>query len=445
MNFSKRALIHVRANLGKSILIFLIFLVTMGAVSTGFMSKRMYDKTLQETFKDGVVPVRVQPEYPDTVLSGFTYDWNQWQNLSTQQYFDIAELEEVDSSSIQISSTLQSGQLILPSELKGSELDINYVQDPQTTLEENVDEQDIDYQIDYDKDEFKSNPNSIIMSDKVLEANDLEVGDKLTLDLNSEYTSGVSFPEFEDQELTIVGSYTAEPTQAMIDRQLADAEEYGYEPDTTFSYLNTTVYMPLVRGQEMAQLLTENDINVDQQGLWADASYDLKSLDDVAPFEAAVEELTGMPIEVSFDLYGDDANAMASSLSAIQGIQEILNYFLAFGIIVVTVLLTILITLFIRGRKKEIGIMVALGETKRNIYLQLVLEQVIIMAIATISAYPICLIILTALSAKFGFLGLGLTVVPLLQTIVVGAVIIGLITIIPAVYTLRLKPKKILL
>lgn len=38
MNLFKRALIQVKANIGKSILIFLIFFMTMGAVSTGFMT-----------------------------------------------------------------------------------------------------------------------------------------------------------------------------------------------------------------------------------------------------------------------------------------------------------------------------------------------------------------------------------------------------------------------
>lgn len=440
MNYFKRALIHVKANLGKSLLIFIIFLVTMGAVSTAFMTSRMYNKTLEQTFKDGTVPVYVRNSYPDDLIGNITYNWNDYQEISSQQKFDIAELEEVESSDISMYSSLKPGQLTMPNETLDYGISINYVKNPEQSVSEGNKEA---YQFDYDKELFKNNPQSIILNDLILDENNLEVGDTIVLDINSDYSEVESIPELEEQEFTIVGSYSAEPTQAMIDNENADAEKYGFEPDLTFSYLYTNAYIPLSAGKSYLKYYE----GVDQQhgeAIGASATYYLKSLDDVNKFKTDVETLIDAQVEVEFDLNSEESET-AEGLSVIIGIQSILNYFLLFGVVVVIVLLTILITLFIRGRKKEIGIMVALGETKRNIYFQLVFEQVIIMSLATILAYPICLAILTVLSSKFGFLALGLTIVPLIQSVIVGVIIIGLITLIPAIYTLRLQPKKILL
>lgn len=443
MNFFKRALIQVRANSGKSILIFIIFLVTMGAVATGFMTSRMYNKTLKETFKDGTVPVSIRNEYPDTVLSSLTYDWNDEQFITGQQYFDIAEFEQVASSEINLSSMISGSQLELPNQLRDYDIDISYLDNPeQSTAIGNFEA----YQFDYDQDAFKSNPNAVIINDQILELNEISVGDTITLDLNAPYADNRIIPELEEQEFTVVGSYTITPTQEMIDYQNEMAEKYDEEPDLTFSYLYSNIFMPFAKGQEVMQITEQNGANPQYgEGVYTSAIYSLKSLDQLKSFETDVEAFVGMPIEINFQLNDESDNEMANALSTIEQIKDMLNYFLMFGIMVVIVLLTILITLFIRGRKKEIGIMAALGATKRDIYFQLVTEQVIIMTIATLVGYPICLMILSVLSAKFGFLGLGFTIVPLIESLVVGAIIIGLITIIPAVYTLRVNPKKILL
>lgn len=441
MNLFKRALIQVKANIGKSILIFLIFFMTMGAVSTGFMTSRMYNRTLKETFKDGVVPVYVSLQYGgDTLLSSFSNAGSSIDFIQSQQYFDMADFEEVDSSTISMNEQVKAGQLKVKS-YEDNGLDVQF--DTKPEIEEDGYAKGV-YTFDYDKDAFKSDPNSVILNDEIMELNNLEVGDKITLDLNSEYSNEAPLDELKAVELTIVGSYTITPTQKMIDDANADAKKYDYEPDPYLDQNKGTIYMPQAAGIKLDKLYTENLGQTNNDVLLSNGTYSLRSLKDLKPFTTKAEELIGAPIDVRFDL-GEDESGKADSLYKIEEIKSILKYFMAFGIVLVVVMLTIIITLFIRGRKKEIGIMVALGETRKNIYFQLVLEQVLIMITATILAYPICFGILMILSKKFGFQGMGITIVPLLLSIAVGAVIIGLITIIPAVYTLRVKPKKILL
>lgn len=439
MNKFERALIYVMANKGKSALVFIIFFVTMAAVSTGYLSKKMYDNTLEDTFADGTVPVYLNFAYPETMMGDLTNDWRNDANISNQNYYDIAELEQVDSSDISMSSNIYLEDLVLPDASRSYGLDalsVSYVDDPKDAVSSYYSDA---YTFDYDKDEYKGEENTIILNDQLLEVNDLKVGDTITLDMNSSYIDTEPIEELNAVEFTIVGSYSVEPTQEMIDKEKSDAETYDYEPDLDFGYLYTDAYMPNKVGVDLINTYNQNGQNGDD-AIWTNGTYNLTSLDVVDSFKADAEAITGFPIKVQ---YSTDSDAM-EGLELIEYIKDFIKYFLVAGIVVVVVLLTVIITLFIRGRKKELGILVALGESKKNIFIQLVTEQAIILAAATILSYPICFITLQIAANKFAFSS-SFAIMPLIYSILTGIVIVALITIIPTIYTLRLKPKKILL
>lgn len=438
MNNFKRALIYVMANKGKTALVFIIFFVTMAAVSVGFISKKMYDNTLQEAFAEGAVPVYITPEYPDTMVGNLTYDWSDYIEVSTQNYLDMANLEQVVDSTIELSSDIYLGDFQLADEVENQGYDtlsVTYTDAPNN--EESYYDEALS--LEYDKDEYKNIENSVILNDQFLELNDLEVGDKIDLDMNSAYTETSVIEELAAIEFTIVGSYSTSPTREMIDQEKADAETYDYEPDLTFGYLYNKAYMPEQVGLKINTVYEENASGTDS-GIWTNATFDLNSLNDVDSFKEDAEAITGFPLEIGYDSYSE----VLEGLQLIQSINYMIKYFLMAGVTVVIILLTVIITLFIRGRKKELGILVALGETKKNIFIQLVMEQAIILMIATIISYPICFIGLQIAATKFSF-STSFSIMPLILSILTGIIIVAIITIIPTIYTLRLKPKKILL
>lgn len=438
MNKFKRALIYVMSNKGKTALVFIIFFVTMAAVSTGFISKKMYDNTLQDTFADGTVPVYLQPDYPDTMMEDLTYDWNNNQNLSSQNYYDIADLEQVDSSDISMESDIDPGDLDMTDAAKSYGTDtfsVTYTDDPEGSIDYGKEA----YTFDYDKDVYRGEENTVILNSEVLEINDLEVGDTIALNVNAAYSDTQPLEDLEAVEFTIAGSYSAEPTEDMIAREKEDAETYGYEPDLSFGYLYNEVFMPHQVGVDLIDVYDQSGQNGDN-GIWTNGTFNLTSLDVADSFKANAEAITGFPLKL---IYTSDSDA-ADGLYLIESIKEFIGYFLVAGIVVVVVLLTVIITLFIRGRKKELGILVALGETKKNIFIQLVTEQAIILATATVISYPICFIVLQIAANKFAFSS-SFSILPLIYSILTGVIIVSLITIIPTIYTLRLKPKKILL
>lgn len=442
MSILKRALIQVRGNIGKTLLLVIIFIMTMGAVSASFIVTRAYDKTIADTFKDGEVPIYVRPDEKESITGSVSYSSeDEIPTITYEQYQQIGKLDGVASSKTVISSMLTSGQLELPSDFEGG--DDQYM----FTVMYEDDLKNLDsyygadgYTFDVDTQAFKSNPNSIIINDEVLAANNLEVGDKITLDLNSEYTPDVK-TELENQELTIVGSYTSKPTQAMIDEENKYAsEDPGYEPDLSFNYLKTRIIMPYAKGLEVLKIIDYNQEAVDS---WT--TFNLSSLDVKDQFEADAEALVGMPLDVEFEFNEDGDNAAAESLYKITYFKGMLSRLVRFAVMVILVLLTVIITMFIRGRKKEIGILVALGESKRKIYGQLLIEQFIILGVAILVEYPFVLLYLNSMADENSLATLGFDLLPLGQSIAVGVIIVGLITIIPAIYTLRVKPKKILL
>lgn len=432
MSVFKRALVQVRANIGKSILIFIIFLMTMGIVVATFMVTTVYNKTLTETFKDDVVPLYVAPDYSSKMFEMGGGGYDESKIITPQQYFDFSELDSVESSDINLNSVFNTDQLKIPGEEGEYSADILYTKKPESISKYYGDDV---FQLDYDKEAFKSDPNSIIISEKVLADNELEVGDKITLDINPESDDGQTRVEFEAVEFNIIGSYTVTPTDEMMSTTMEDGVG-----EQTFDYLLTTSIIPRAMGEQLLAAYGENS-NV----LNASATYYVPTIEDKVTFENEVEAITGVPVKVGFDLFNSSENKMATALSTIASLREGLNYIIVFFVVVIIVLLTVIITMFVRGRKKELGILVALGESKHNIYAQLLIEQTIILVLAIVAAYPIVLIALNFGAKKYGYLKLGFTIMPFIQSLVVGVVIIGLITIVPAIYTLRLKPKKILL
>lgn len=442
MNVFKRALVQVRGNLGKSILVFIIFLMTMAAISATFMISRMYNITLVEAFKDGNVPVYVVPETSRSIagaVGAFTSEDSEPQ-ITLEQYEEISKLDGVMSTEMSISYELKQGQFDVPAEFSedyAGSVDVNYISEPEKlapTLSKDA------YKFEYDIEAFNSDPNSIILSKKIFEENNYAVSDKVILNLNSMYSETDPKLELVDQEVTIVGTYEVTPTQQMIDEETESAAMFGVEPDLEFTYLNSQTIMPFAKGEEVVSLFAD-----DQDAIFIDVVYKLSSMDTLKPFEEDIEALIEMPVDVEFNILGDAESEMANALNIVAIFKVILTIIITIVVVIIVILLIVIITLFVRGRKKEIGIMVALGENKRNIYFQLLIEQFIILTLAIIVEYPFMLMTMNSIANENGFLALGFDLIPFGQTLLAGMVIIGIITIIPAIYTLRVNPKKILL
>ena len=180
--------------------------------------------------------------------------------------------------------------------------------------------------------------------------------------------------------------------------------------------------------------------------------------------------------------FSDFSSGFAPLLSSMMTMEELSSWILYASIGATLLILSLLITLFLRDRRHEMGVYLALGEKKRNIMVQLLLEVVTIAFLGislaifaghylsdTISrqmlqtqlAQPVAQDYSVFSSGSFGQLALTIPsltfdemmeafevslsgeIVLLFYSVSLGVVILS--TLIPVLYVVRLNPKKVLM
>lgn len=430
MNILSRALISLKGNKGKTTIWLFLFLISSGMVMTTFFTNMLYESMLADIFIDGDVPVYVVPKaLNDDSLTGVDYA-----TVNMDMLEEIGNTDTVDSVDKKLQSQVEFGELKhnnSPNSTRES-LAVYYIDD---VLE--LDDKE-GYTVDYDENiEFKDN--SILLSEELLEVNDLSIGDKINLDLNPP-SSETPYSELSNVEFEIVGAYTFEATQKQIAQEKEMASKYNFEPDLNFTSMQLDAYMPMTVAEKIIKLDNEN--NADQESLYYNYMFNLKDIDDLTQFTNDAEAITGFPLDVTVNTSNlPDGKITVNGLNTITLITR--SFFVA-GLIIVVLSLLIISTLMIRGRRREIGILLALGAKRSTVYLQFVLEQSIVMLIATIFMYIIGCIVTLLLVNNVGF-GSSFLFMPLVYSVLCGFFLVIVVTLIPAIYTMKSNPKEILM
>lgn len=439
MNIFKRSYISVWANKGRTILLFIVFLITMLAFTTKFIVEGVYEELISEAFSDGSIPIEVWVVPEISFGNGMSADT---QIITEEMFEKFSKLDMVSKTEKDYSSAFFSKDYKLPYSSDETSF-VSFVDDVEDAATEG-------YTYDYDAELYSSLNNAIIVNDKFLEINNLTVGDTLTYDLNVvEYSSETfDIDELRNKEYIIVGTYTFEPTQEMIDEEIEWAKTYGGDPDLNFSIYLCDLYMPKVAAMEIEEVLLSEGYNLDDSILWVTKIVYLNELSSLQKFETEAEKITGFDIETDIFMFGTgeaeltDAQKTATNISwAIL----IINVFLSLIVIVVTILMTIISILSVRSRRKELGILIALGERRIRVYFQLVIEQLLIVVLTIVISYPLIYIQIKNYAINNEIGEIPFVISPLIPTIYTGIGLVLLSTLIPAIYTLRLKPKDILL
>ena len=97
----------------------------------------------------------------------------------------------------------------------------------------------------------------------------------------------------------------------------------------------------------------------------------------------ALPELKGKTLKLSIDT--DEYDVVSTPL---ESMQQLVNTTIIIISVVSVVILTLLLTIWIRGRKKEIGILLSIGKSKLNIILQIFTETIVVAVISFIASIP---------------------------------------------------------
>lgn len=223
--------------------------------------------------------------------------------------------------------------------------------------------------------DIKNGNNVILISEQVANKNKLNVGDKIKLGSQIDPYSANS--QVVEEEYEIIGIFeTKSQYEKDTDGNLVEIES---------QYVDT-IYMP---NNAIKSIHDKVITEVKKQGTDAyDAfsiinKYQLNSIDVVEEFKS--ENLNNLPKGYVFE---DNSESISSVTGPTNNMKDLSNIIVYASIVASIIIIGLIMVLFCKERKKEMGIYVALGERKKNIAMQLLFETLLVAIIAiTISVF----------------------------------------------------------
>ena len=223
--------------------------------------------------------------------------------------------------------------------------------------------------------DIKNGNNVILISEQVANKNKLSVGDKIKLGSQVDPYSANS--QVVEEEYEVIGIFeTKSQYEKDTDGNLVEIES---------QYVDT-IYMP---NDAIKNIHDKVITEVNKQGTNAYdtfsiiTKYQLNSIDVVEEFKS--ENLTNLPKGYVFE---DNSESISSVIGPMNNMKDLSNIIVYASIIASIIIIGLIMVLFCKERKKEMGIYLALGEKKKNIAMQILLETLLVSIIAiTISTF----------------------------------------------------------
>ena len=158
-------------------------------------------------------------------------------------------------------------------------------------------------------------------------------------------------------------------------------------------------------------------------------------------------ELRGKSLKLSIDT--DEYDVVSTPL---ESLQQLVNITIIIISVVSVVILTLLLTIWIRGRKKEIGILLSIGKSKLNIILQIFTETIVVAVVSFIASIPFSNLIaekagaflVSRVTTGTANLDVQINAAYLLPLYLTGILLIAIAVIASSWTVVRSKPKDIL-
>lgn len=356
----KNALLSLKKNIGKTILLFVIIVVITNLVIAGLSiqsaTKKSMDQIRSSLGNDVTLSVdfrnMIKNRKPSEAVSNET-------SLTTTMVDSLKDLKYVKNYNYQISTSANSNSISAVetasdnsnNQPEQASNQVDFTISANTTMK---------YLDSFTNNNYKltkgrllttkdQNTNNCVIETNLASDNDLSVGDTFTI------TTTIN-DETITQELTIVGIYEIQSTN-----------EIG---SAHFNNPVNTIYTDLSIGQT----LTGSSENI------TSAIY---YLDDPENAEAFVE-LAKKKSDIDFDTFSLDANnrLYQQNASSLESMQSFAKMFVWIVVIAGSAILCLILALIIRNRYYEIGVLLSLGQSKVKIIAQQLIEVGLIAVVA---------------------------------------------------------------
>ena len=365
----KNALLSLKKNIGKTILLFVIIVVITNLVIAGLSIQSATQKSMDQIRSSLGNDVTLSVDFrnmmknrkPSEAVSNET-------SLTTTMADSLKDLKYVKNYNYQISTSANSNSISAvetASDNSNNQQDTNKPNDQPEQASNQVDftisaNTTMKYLDSFTNNNYKltkgrllttkdQNTNNCVIETNLASDNDLSVGDTFTI------TTTVN-DEIITQELTIVGIYEIQSTN-----------EIG---SAHFNNPVNTIYTDLSIGQT----LTGSSENI------TSAIY---YLDDPENAEAFVE-LAKKKSDIDFDTFSLDANnrLYQQNASSLESMKSFAKMFVWIVVIAGSAILCLILALTIRNRYYEIGVLLSLGQSKVKIIAQQLIEVGLIAVVA---------------------------------------------------------------
>lgn len=264
---------------------------------------------------------------------------------------------------------------------------------------------------------------AVLISKELADYNKLSVGDKITL-----YSMGID--SGQENEFQIVGIFDG-------------TEGLGKDALLAGDIPANCGYVDCEAVQEIYSSDDEED-GYQQLTIYVE---DPVSIQNVYDKIADLPELKGKTLKLTID-----KNEYDTVSTPLDSFRSLVNITIIIIILISIAILTLLLTMWIRGRKKEIGILLCAGTGRINILAQLFTEVLIIAAISfafsTVFSYFIAdragSFLLSRITADAGHIDVHIEAACLLPVYMAGLVLIAASVTAASWTVIRLKPKDIL-
>lgn len=239
----------------------------------------------------------------------------------------------------------------------------------------------------FSENDIQNGTNNVLISKEVAELNHVGVGDTLVFDVTGEQSNnglmrmeGDVLDESGDVEIVsfdfptkVIGIFTVIKKEETTKKSGEEQTEADW---LALSQINT-VYLPNKAVKSLSKEMGEKIWGMTEEELQEDyylVTYVLNSPDDVVAFKEEAQPLIGKSfykVIAATDQYDQIAGGM-NKLSTIS------RYVVIVAVIASLTIITLVVLLFLRDRKHEMGIYLSLGEKRGRVMAQILLELLLI-------------------------------------------------------------------
>lgn len=369
MNFLKRSLISIGNRKSRSILFLLLFTIVFSLILSGFAIQKAASQEKVNARKSLGAEVRLKRDskkmQKEIMKGNFSV-----KSVSKETVDKIGRLPQVNNTYISGTARAEESGLsyVKPKannlggdmELPSTGVSPTFEVEGTTSLSNSTDFKNHDSKMIEGKGITKETAtNSAVVEETFAKNNKLKVGDTFNLKGTSLENKGGNLT------LKVIGIYKSEKTPSPLQEQVK------------FGLPQNKIYMDFKSFVKLS----------DQAGI-DDVSYNLKDPLLIDDFKKQANQILGKDgAPYMLDAHSEEYESMVGPIEKMNSFSEIMIKVI---IVAGAIILLLLILLSIKERKSELGILLALGEGKRNIVLQLIMETALLAIVSFM--FSTCLI-----------------------------------------------------